>query len=383
MSAASPAASQSGVPADARRGAPSAARTPAGCAERLPGARRVSGPGAWAGTLTAGKGDATPPPAGAPRRLPSALMVAGPTGSGKSAFALDRVCSCAGRHVINAVPDCGSTRAPGAHRPPRAPRRRRRRRPPPLRRPAGRGRGERGVVAGAGARGDGRRRGQRASCRSCAAGPASTSIRSRAGLSACRRFRLGAGGGAGAAGRRRRPGFARPELAAADPATAAELRPGDCSASPARWEVCAARAGAGRLAGRVGPEPRALAVRAVLLGRPRQALRGAVAARFDAMLAAGAIEEVRALLAAGSILLCRPCGRTAFRNSRRPVGPDGLGGGAEHGSGAHLSVQQAPRNLVSPPLLGAPGPSAPYRCAIRAFRPESSESVDPEILRIS
>ncbi len=37
----------------------------------------------------------------------------------------------------------------------------------------------------------------------------------------------------------------------------------------------------------------------ILLDPPREALREAIATRFDAMLAAGAMEEVRALLAWG------------------------------------------------------------------------------------
>ncbi|HYZ32822.1 MAG TPA: tRNA dimethylallyltransferase, partial [Crenalkalicoccus sp.] len=50
-------------------------------------------------------------------------------------------------------------------------------------------------------------------------------------------------------------------------------------------------------AGRSGPAPWRFV--ALLLDPPRAALREAIAARFDAMLAAGAVEEVRALLALG------------------------------------------------------------------------------------
>jgi tRNA dimethylallyltransferase len=50
-------------------------------------------------------------------------------------------------------------------------------------------------------------------------------------------------------------------------------------------------------AAHTGPAPWRLA--AILLDPPREELRAAIAARFDAMLASGALEEVRALVAQG------------------------------------------------------------------------------------
>jgi len=89
-------------------------------------------------------------------------------------------------------------------------------------------------------------------------------------------------------------------LTAADPATAATLRPTDSQRLARAWEVWR---GTGRglsdwqRAGGTGPAPWCFA--AILIDPPREALRAAIAARFDAMLAAGALEEVRALLALG------------------------------------------------------------------------------------
>lgn len=87
-------------------------------------------------------------------------------------------------------------------------------------------------------------------------------------------------------------------LAEADPATAARLRPGDGQRIARAWEVWR---GTGRPLSQwiadsaVGPPPCRFA--AILLDPPRDELRQAIRARFDAMLRDGAIEEVRALLA--------------------------------------------------------------------------------------
>jgi tRNA dimethylallyltransferase len=90
-------------------------------------------------------------------------------------------------------------------------------------------------------------------------------------------------------------------LAAIDPETAAALRPGDSQRIARAFEVARGTGrglGAWRREGaQTGPAPWRLA--AILLEPPRDALRAAIAARFDAMLAAGALEEVRALVAQG------------------------------------------------------------------------------------
>lgn len=89
-------------------------------------------------------------------------------------------------------------------------------------------------------------------------------------------------------------------LAAEDPVTAARLRPSDSQRIARAWEVWR---GTGRgladwqAGGGTGPAPWRFA--AILIDPPRDALRAAIAARWDAMLAGGAIEEVRALVAQG------------------------------------------------------------------------------------
>ncbi len=86
-------------------------------------------------------------------------------------------------------------------------------------------------------------------------------------------------------------------LAAIDPATAARLRPQDSQRIARAWEVLRGT-GAGLAAWQDAPPiPPAWRFAAVLLDPPRAALRAAIAERFRAMLAAGAPDEVAALLA--------------------------------------------------------------------------------------
>jgi len=88
-------------------------------------------------------------------------------------------------------------------------------------------------------------------------------------------------------------------LAKVDPATAARLRPSDSQRVARAWEVWR---GTGRgLVAWQGAKGAAAPWRfsAVLIDPPRDALRAAISGRFAHMLAAGALAEVRALLALG------------------------------------------------------------------------------------
>lgn len=88
-------------------------------------------------------------------------------------------------------------------------------------------------------------------------------------------------------------------LAKVDPATAARLRPSDSQRVARAWEVWR---GTGRgLVAWQGEKGEAAAWRfsAILLDPPREVLRAAISGRFAHMLADGALEEVRALLALG------------------------------------------------------------------------------------
>lgn len=89
-------------------------------------------------------------------------------------------------------------------------------------------------------------------------------------------------------------------LAAVDPASAARLRPGDSQRIARAWEVWRGT-GRGIAAWQAAPArpPAPCRFFALLLDPPRAALRDAIVGRFAAMLAAGALEEVRALLAEG------------------------------------------------------------------------------------
>lgn len=95
------------------------------------------------------------------------------------------------------------------------------------------------------------------------------------------------------------PAALHARLAAVDPATAARLRPTDSQRLSRAWEVWRS-SGRGLTAWQATPgAPAAWRFRAILLAPPRPALAEAIAIRFDAMLAAGALAEVQALLALG------------------------------------------------------------------------------------
>lgn len=96
------------------------------------------------------------------------------------------------------------------------------------------------------------------------------------------------------------PAALHARLAALDPATAARLRPSDRQRVARAYEVALGTGqglAAWQAAGGTGPAPWRFG--AVLLDPPRPALRAAIAARWQAMLADGAVEEVRALGAQG------------------------------------------------------------------------------------
>jgi tRNA dimethylallyltransferase len=89
-------------------------------------------------------------------------------------------------------------------------------------------------------------------------------------------------------------------LAALDPETASRLRPSDSQRIARAYEVVTGTGqglSAWLAAGGTGPAPWRFA--AIRLDPPREALRAAIAARWQAMLAEGAVEEVRALGALG------------------------------------------------------------------------------------
>ena len=110
----------------------------------------------------------------------------------------------------------------------------------------------------------------------------------------------------GAAAREEARGLLRDEgsralharLAAADPRTAAGLDPADGQRLARAWEVLVGT-GRGLADWQAGVHQEGAGYRfhAALLDPPRAALRAAIQVRFEAMLEAGAIDEVRALLA--------------------------------------------------------------------------------------
>ena len=88
-------------------------------------------------------------------------------------------------------------------------------------------------------------------------------------------------------------------LAAADPDTAASLRPSDGQRLARAWEVLRGTGQGLRAWHGAAAAPAPFRFKLIQLDPPRDGLRAAIAARFDAMLAAGAVEEVQKLLVLG------------------------------------------------------------------------------------
>jgi len=87
-------------------------------------------------------------------------------------------------------------------------------------------------------------------------------------------------------------------LSAVDPETAKKLKPGDSQRVARAWEVWAGTGhGLAWWQSRPAAALTGWRVKFLLLDPPREALRSAIATRFEQMLAAGAVEEVRALVA--------------------------------------------------------------------------------------
>jgi tRNA dimethylallyltransferase len=95
------------------------------------------------------------------------------------------------------------------------------------------------------------------------------------------------------------PAALHASLTHVDPATAARLKPEDSQRIARAWEVWRGTGlGLAAWQNRRGP-PAPWRFSAVRLDPPRDALRAAIATRFEAMLRDGALDEVRALLALG------------------------------------------------------------------------------------
>jgi tRNA dimethylallyltransferase len=95
------------------------------------------------------------------------------------------------------------------------------------------------------------------------------------------------------------PAALHARLAEADPATATKIRATDSQRIARAWEIWRGT-GTGLAAWQSRPaHPAAWRFAAILLDPPRPQLRAAIAARADAMLRAGGLDEVRALLALG------------------------------------------------------------------------------------
>lgn len=96
------------------------------------------------------------------------------------------------------------------------------------------------------------------------------------------------------------PASLHARLTEADPQTASRLRPSDSQRLARAWEVWRGT-GRGLAAWQAAPAlpPAQWDFSAILLHPPREALRNAIEARFGAMLATGALDEVRALMKLG------------------------------------------------------------------------------------
>ena len=96
------------------------------------------------------------------------------------------------------------------------------------------------------------------------------------------------------------PAALHARLAAEDPASAARLRPSDSQRLARAWEVWRGTGrGIAAWQAEASASPAPWRFAAILLDPPRAELRAAIALRWAAMIKAGAVEEVRALLAQG------------------------------------------------------------------------------------
>jgi tRNA dimethylallyltransferase len=96
------------------------------------------------------------------------------------------------------------------------------------------------------------------------------------------------------------PAALHSRLAAVDPETAARLRPSDSQRIARAWEVWRSTGmGLAKWHARPPVPPAKWRFFAILLNPPRGPLKDAIAARFQQMLDAGALDEVRALMALG------------------------------------------------------------------------------------
>ncbi|MCY4429755.1 MAG: tRNA (adenosine(37)-N6)-dimethylallyltransferase MiaA [Rhodospirillales bacterium] len=93
------------------------------------------------------------------------------------------------------------------------------------------------------------------------------------------------------------PAALHDELREVDPVLAARLEPGDRQRIVRGWEVWQATGRALSSWQESAPSPADLQVRRILLRPPRDAVRAAIEARVERMLAAGALDEVRAFQA--------------------------------------------------------------------------------------
>jgi tRNA dimethylallyltransferase len=168
------------------------------------------------------------------------------------------------------------------------------------------------------------------------------------------------------------------ELAARDPAMAARLRPSDSQRLIRAWEVLEATGrslAAWQAQGAAGGDAGAVAGRFLRLVRlpPRAALYAACDARFCAMIARGALEELRAL---------RERGLDPRLPVMRALGVRELGrhlDGAESLDAAVARAQQATRNYAKRQMTWLRTQTPPESVRTVILDEQYSKSIDPEI----
>jgi tRNA dimethylallyltransferase len=138
------------------------------------------------------------------------------------------------------------------------------------------------------------------------------------------------------------------ELARTDPATAARIRPTDPQRIQRALEVFAVTGrpmselrGAREAAGALGP-----AIRVALLPTDRARLHAAIADRFDAMLAAGLVEELRALRARHPLTPDLPSMRCVGYRQAWQFLDGAINAAALHAKGIAATRQLARRQLT-------------------------------------
>jgi tRNA dimethylallyltransferase len=163
------------------------------------------------------------------------------------------------------------------------------------------------------------------------------------------------------------------EVATRDPAAAARLPPGDTQRLIRAWEIFEAtgRPWSAWLAEPDAPPPAGLRFAVMVVAPPRPALYAAIDRRFEAMVAAGALDEARAIMALDPQLpIHKALGARELARHLR---------GELDRAAAVAAAQQATRNYAKRQMTWLRHQLPPGEGGATWFTAQHSDQLDPEI----